>query len=290
MKRYLGLAVVVLIVATAGCIGGNGGVDDGNVTEENATDGDINQTGTVKGSDVVNETLAAIEGVEAHGFALNQTVESQPLENGTSLRLAEVRVQRHEGIVDISDDELRMEARARSQRGGETATREADFYIVNGVQYTGTVTPKGTKWQVSNNTGGVRRTLSVNNRVELLTERLRNATAEYVRTEEVNGTETYLVEVTPSNPNTYVNDIVEPTEEGPRVVEVEATDVSLSLWVSTETSLPVRMYETIDAQTVDREEVIDAPEAGFRFETLYDAYNYTDENVSIQVPQEALNG
>jgi hypothetical protein len=295
MRRYLIVAVVVLVVATAGCIGGDGGPS--NETQgDNITDGEVNGTesdvadgnGTEPdGGEVANDTLAAIEDMEAYRYVLNQSVESQPLENGTNLSLAELRVQRHVGLVDLRDDELRMDVRTSTRAGSE---QEGEFYVVDGVEYRGILTPNGTDWSVSNNTEGVQRTLSVNDRVGILRERLRNASVEYGGTEEVNGTETYRLEVDPSNPDAYINDVVEPTDEGPRVVGVNATDVTLQLWVSTETSLPVRMYETIDAQTVDRREVVDAPEAGFRFETRYDAYGYTEENVSVRVPEEAPDG
>jgi len=281
MRKHLCVAVVVLFVATAGCLGGNAGPSNGNATDE----GDLDGNESITGGEIANNSLTAIEDVGGYSFVLNQTVESRPLENGTNISLADFRVNLHRGLIDLRDRELRMDMRSSTEETQEP--RVGDMYIVEGVQYMGVRTPNGTQWSTSNNTNGIERTLSVNDRVGILDERLRNATAEYIRTEEVNGTDAYLLEVDPSNPDAYINDIVEPTEDGPRVIKVEATNVSLRLWVNTRTGLPARMYETIEARTMDRREKIDRPEVNFRFETRYDAYNYTEDDISIEVPEEA---
>jgi len=293
MRKYLLLAGVVLLVATAGCLGGDSGadgengMDDANMTDGgNTTDGtpdDANGDGatTVEADTVTEEMLAALDDAAAHSFFMNQTVQSEAVESGTNLSLAEVRVSISRGLVDLDDNELRVNTTVQSPTN-EGVDERGEIYIVDGVEYLGRLTQNGTRWVTLTNET-VQRSLSIYSRLGILTERLQNATVEYVRTEEVNGTEAHLLEADPSNPNDYINDIVENNS----VINVEATNVSLRLWVSTETDLPVRIQETIESRTTDRRAVIDQPEAQFAFTTRYDAYNYTDEDISIDVPEDA---
>ncbi|MXR51256.1 LppX_LprAFG lipoprotein [Halovenus sp. WSH3] len=248
-RRYLAVLGVLVLVVSAGCAGL--GADDGGTepdtanttdpsdgTDSNSTDGTDGSDGSspfgqldpvesdLTGDEVLSQTTDALG--EVDGYTVTEAGTFVAEQNNQQLTVQINRTIR----VDRSAERLTVAATTETQ--GRTA--ETEQYLQNGTFYQRSAQiarQYGTEWLRTNVSDSFDQQFRQLDQIARLRQLLENSSATLEGRTELDGREVYAVNAT-VDPATA-------TDVRPTVVETER--VELSLWISTDTSLPLRIVE-----------------------------------------------
>lgn len=267
------LILVTVTVGLTGCLHGDGSVSDGEPT----------------GDELVQEMGDRFKDVKSYTFEISQNIETT-VQGGGEVRERSSTVD-HIGRLNIVNGEVKNSTVSGEDNiwsgrvlnsPGEVA--ETEGYLTEETQYVRVSDGKTTEWVIIDDPEFIEEQRETSDRVGVVSRISSNSTVEYEGREEVENTETYRVRVEPGENADYFDEIL----EGGSLVDYNREEVNITLWLDTETYLPVRIDENVLITSEGTGQEGDITTTRLDVDSTLTVSEYSEEYVEIEVPQEAI--